>query len=104
MPYVEKVREMVGVDEVIINNFKGQITSSVNTILERNNINICLLPPNTTDLLQLMDISVNKPAKAFLKRKFEQWYSEEVMDQLEGRDIDDLKQWSYSRSTLECPS
>ena len=65
MLYVEKVRETIVVDEValvIIDNFKGQITSSVNTILERNNIHVCLLPPNTTDLLQLMDISVNKPA------------------------------------------
>ena len=31
-----------------------------------------------------MDIAVNKPAKRFLKRKFEQWYSEEVTKQLEG--------------------
>ena len=94
VPCVEKVCKTVGVDEValmIIDNFKGQITSSVNTILELNNIHVCLLPPNTTDLLQPVDISVNKPAKEFLKRKFEQWYSEEVMDQLEGRDIDDFE-------------
>ena len=32
------------------------------------------MPANTTDQLQPLDISVNKPAKEFLKRKFEQWY------------------------------
>jgi len=30
---------------VIIDNFKGQITSSVADLLESNNIHICLLPP-----------------------------------------------------------
>ena len=35
-----------------------------------------------------MDISVNKPAKDFLKREFEQWYAEQVMRQLKGQDID----------------
>ena len=69
---------------IIMDNFKGKITSQVNDLLEDNNINVCLLPPNTTDLLQPMDIAVNKPAKDFLKRKFEQWYSEEVTKQLEG--------------------
>ena len=30
----------------------------------------CLLPANTTDLLQPMDLSVNKPAKSFIKDQF----------------------------------
>lgn len=51
-------------------------------------IHVCLLSPNTTDRLQPMDISVNKPAKDLLKRKFEDWYSGEIMKQLEGSDIE----------------
>ena len=47
--------------------------------------------PNCTDQLQKMDISVNKPAKAFLKRNFELWYSEQVAAQLEGHDVDELE-------------
>ena len=56
--------------------------------LESNNIHVCLLPPNTTDQLQPMDLSVNKPAKDFLKRCFEDWYAEQVTAQLDGRDTE----------------
>ncbi len=93
VPYVEKVREDMGDDKaalVVMDNFKGQITASVTSLLEENNILVALLPPNTTDLLQPMDISVNKPAKEYLRRQFEAWYSEEVMKQLEGKDLQDL--------------
>ena len=77
--YVERQRDALEDDTaaalVIMDNFKGQITDSVNSLLEANNIHVALLPANATDLLQPMDIAVNKPAKDFLKRKFEQWYS-----------------------------
>ena len=71
---------------VIIDNFKGQITPSLHALLEEHNIFSCLLPPNTTDLLQPMDIAVNKPAKDFMKRKFQDWYSQQVTEQLQGKD------------------
>ncbi len=64
------------------------LTSSVTDLLELNNIDVCLLPPNTTDRLQPMDVSVNKRAKDLLKRRFEDWYSEQVTKQFEGRDIE----------------
>ena len=41
------------------------------------------MPANTTDCLQPLDISVNKPAKTFLKGKFEEWYATEIAKQLE---------------------
>lgn len=87
IPYIECQRQHFGDNQpalVIMDNFKGQITAAINSLLEANNINVCLLPANTTDLLQPMDISVNKPAKDFLKRKFESWYSDEVTKQLQG--------------------
>ena len=64
LPYVKQVRErlQLGDDKLavaIIDNFKGQITEAVTNLLEINNIHVCLLPPNTTDLLQPMDIAVN---------------------------------------------
>ena len=81
VPYVERHRQALEDDVpalVIMDNFKG-------------NIHVCLLPPNTTDLLQPMDIAVNKPAKDFLKRNFEEWYSEKIANQLEGNDIDSIE-------------
>ena len=39
-----------------------------------------------------MDVAVNKPAKDFLKKNFEEWYSEEVTQQLQGvSDIESLE-------------
>jgi hypothetical protein len=93
LPYVSRVREVVGDKPavVIIDNFKGQITTAVIGLLEDNNIHVCRLPPNTTDRLQPMDVSVNKPAKDYIKREFQTWYSQQVMKQLEGKDVDDLE-------------
>ena len=68
---------------VIMDNFKGQVTPAINKLLEANNIHVCL-PPNTTDLLQPMDVAVNKPVKNSFKRRFEHWHSDKVMSQLQG--------------------
>ena len=73
-----------------MDNFKGQVTSSVTDVLEANNSHVCLLPANTTDHLQPMDASVNKPAKDLdlLKRHFQDCYSQQIIKQLEGKDIE----------------
>ena len=86
VPYVESTRDTVGDKPalVIMDNFKGQKTSSINQILEDHNIHVSLIPPNTTDLLQPMDVAINKPAKDFFKKRFEEWYSQEVTKQLHG--------------------
>ena len=68
---------------VTMDNFKGQITPSVVSLLEDNNILVCYIPPNTTDKLQPLDISVNKLAKDFLKQKFQEWYSVQILQQLD---------------------
>ena len=52
-------------------------------LLENNNIIVVSIPANCTDCLQPMDLSVNKCAKEFLKRKFREWYSEQVKEQLD---------------------
>ena len=75
IPYVQSVRNLKGDESlsalVIMDNFKGQVADSVKDLLEENNIHIAFVPPNTTDLLQPLDVSVNKPAKCFLHQKFD---------------------------------
>ena len=68
IPFVEQTRESLGEDKaavVIMDNFKGQVPTAMTDLLEKHRIYSCLLPPNTTDRPQPMDISVNKPVKAF---------------------------------------
>lgn len=48
------------------------------------------LPANTTDLLQPMDTLVNKPAKSFLKKQFSEWYSEQLIQQIQNQLTSDI--------------
>ena len=68
---------------LIFDNFKGQCTSEFLTLLDVNNIKVILIPPNCTDRLQPLDVSVNKAAKEFLHKKFHKWYTKQVCLQLQ---------------------
>ena len=50
-----------------------------------------------------MDLSVNKPAKSFLKRCFEQWYLDEIIKQFNGKDIEstELESIGLNLTTLK---
>ena len=65
-------------------NFKAQCTSGILTLLDQNNIKVVLVPANCTDMLQPMDLSVNKSVKSFLQNEFQTWYAKEVYSQLQG--------------------
>ena len=67
---------------IVMDNFKGQVTEKVSSLLEKCHLHVCLLPANTTNLLQPTDISVNKPTKSFLKEQFSIWYSEQLFKQI----------------------
>ena len=70
---------------LIFDNFKGQCTEALLKLLDENNVSVVLIPPNCMDRLQPLDVSVNKSAKEFLRRKFHTWYAENVCAQLEGK-------------------
>ena len=78
----------------IFDSFNGQLTDDVLLLLERNHIDFVFVPPNCTDRLQPLDLSVNKPAKDFLKGKFQlqQWYSDKVFNQLCENDSEEISQ------------
>ena len=52
-------------------------------MLADNNIFYVLVRANCTDRLQPLDLSINKPAKDFMKKKFQEWYANIILQQLE---------------------
>lgn len=89
--YVAKKRAELNLEPdhralVIFDNFNAQCTKEFLTLLENNNCNVVLVPPNCTDRLQPLDLSLNKPAKTFLRGQFEEWYSTQVCSQLDEGD------------------
>ena len=88
VPFVEKVRaeDSEKPSLAIFDCFKGQLTENVVSLLEQNNIHSVIVPPNCTDRLQPLDLTVNKSAKSFLQREFRDWYATEVTKQLHSED------------------
>ena len=67
-PYIAEKRMSLNLSKdypalIIFDNFKAQCTSAFLTKLDHNNINVVLVPPNCTDRLQPLDVSVNKAIK-----------------------------------------
>ena len=90
LPYVERKQQELRLANsypalVIFDNFKAQYTAEILQILDDHHIYVILLPPNCTDRLKLMDLSVNKPAKDFLHKEFSTWYSKQVCSQFQGK-------------------
>lgn len=88
VPYVEEKRRTLKLSSdhsalVLFDAFRGQCTNEVLQLLEANNILYVMIPPNYTDRLQPLDLSVNKPVKDFLKAKFQQWYGDIIYQQLQ---------------------
>ena len=90
MPYLSETKRKlkIPVDHpalLLFDNFKGQCTEKLLKLLDSKNINVVLIPPNCTDRLQPLDLSVNKAAKEFLRKKFQNWYATQVCAQLDGK-------------------
>jgi hypothetical protein len=88
VPYVTAKRKELGLCQtypalVIFDCFKGQCQLSIIKLLKENNIYYVLVPANCTDRLQPLDLSVNKAAKDYMKRKFQEWYGTVILGQLE---------------------
>jgi len=68
---------------VIFDRFKAQCTPTVLQALKENHILVALVPANCTDRLQLLDISVNKSIKQFLRGEFHDWYANQICGHLQ---------------------
>ena len=84
-PYVEKECMMLDLGK------DGQMTDPVIQKLKQNHIKVARVPPNMTNLFQPLDLTVNGSAKAFMKKKFTEWYSCSIAKQLdEGKAVEDI--------------
>ena len=52
-------------------------------MIDDKNINTVIVSENCTDRFQPLDLCVNKAVKTFLRKKFQDWYANEVFTQIE---------------------
>lgn len=74
LPRKEKFRYFHGLSCIapFFDNFHGQCTENLLKRIDNNHINVILIPPNCTDCLQPLDLSVNKSIKYFLRVAFQE--------------------------------
>ena len=93
--YITVKRKQLGLSSnhptlIIFDVLKGQYTEEVCKLLEDSNILYTLVHANCTDKLQPLDLSLNKPAKDFKNRQFQNWYGEMICKQLEDKVEDEV--------------
>lgn len=87
LPYIQQKRKELKLKKdysalVIFDRFKAQCSTAVFDLLQNNHIHVMIVPANCTDRLQPLDISVNKAAKEFLRKQFQEWFSSTISSQL----------------------
>ena len=91
LPYIREEREKLGCPNEEILLIFDQSTDKVLKVLEHN-ILAMKVPPNITHLLQPLDLTVNKVAKDFTKKKFWEWFSGQISIGLEnGKELEDIE-------------
>ena len=87
IPYVNKEREKMGnLDQyalLIWDVFRGQKTNEVTSLLQENKIFNEYVPNNMTSDFQVLDLTVNKWVKDFMKSKFNEWFAAQLRTELE---------------------
>ena len=85
-PHFKNVRKAKGYPDeqmrLIMDTFKGQGSDEVAKLCRKNNCDLIIVPHNLTNNFQPLDITVNKPAKNFIKDKYNVWHTEQVAKQL----------------------
>ena len=84
---VEKRKELPLPDEqkaiLVFDVIKGQKTERVQHLIADNNCVCVFVPAHMTNYFQPLDLTVNGPAKQFLKGKFQEWYAREIAKQVD---------------------
>ena len=85
-PYLEKYKEEKCISKeqytlVIMDTFKGQDNEILKELCDKNFCEVVIFPHNLTNKFQPLDISFNKPAKAFISNEYNRWFSKQVSAQ-----------------------
>ena len=96
VPYMQNKRQELGLASdhsalVLFDHFSGQITPVIFSKLDTYHIIPVLIPACCTDRLQPMDLSVNNPAKVFLRNCFQSWHANKIVMQLQRNDQNSKK-------------
>ena len=97
IPYLKKKREELKLPStqkalLIFDVFKGQTTAAYQEVVESNDCVIVFVPANMTNHFQPLDLTVNGPAKQFLKQKFKSWYATQITKQFnKGKNVYDVE-------------
>ena len=88
VPYFTKKRRDLGLTAdqkglLIFDVFTEQMTYDVKEVTEKHNFIVVNVPGNMTKYYQVLDLTVNKYAKAFTRKKFNEWYAKEIHCQLD---------------------
>ena len=86
-PIIKKIKQEEGLSSeqkslMILDNFKGQDNDQVKNLLQVNKCLSRVVPHNMTSWFQPLDVSVNKPSKSFMSRKFNDWLASEISAEL----------------------
>ena len=65
----------------------GKDNDEVAKFCHKNNCALFIVSRYLTNKFQLLDITVNKPAKSFKKDKYNMWYNEQLEKQLNERKV-----------------
>ena len=71
----EKIRDADQHALLIWNIFHGQKTEAVTSLLQEQKILNDHVPNNMTDYFQVVDLTVNKGVKDFMKQKLNEWFA-----------------------------
>ena len=69
--------------------FCGQKTEAVTSLILEQKILNEYVPNNMTNCFQVLDLTVNKWVKDFMKQKFNQWFTTQLRNKLEsGKELE----------------
>ena len=77
---------------IIMGAFKGQDNEEIKSLCLENSCELVLVPHNSTNKSQPLDLTMNQKAKKFVSNQFNKWFAERLSRQLtNGKSPRDVK-------------